>query len=339
MDRHLERLGQRINKRIDRIGKLSTNVMLINCYDNIGLTKEEAETILCKDEYIVCYHEFHSDKMCKAYEPFLDWIKEAYEKYIDISLDDFLEACDVYKAHRTIIKSYFETGIGKRDEILYIDSIEYEIKRMYENILSMISYISKYKPVIFVFNKLQFAGVSTLKLINNFFEAENIKQIVFLATFNNESAVLNVKQEEWKHIIDRFRDIKCIYDWDKFGDEHIIPECECDEPYLDWSENFIRDKVNDIYNMCEFLALPQALYDLQKLYDKCENQQIELPLDLKFVIYKMYIKTCVETNNVVKGLEAKDNLKKLINDDEKMFDCYVLQAFLEIANGQYSEAR
>ena len=135
------------------IGKSPINFMLINCYDNIGLTKKEAESILCKDEYIVCYHEFYNNKMAKAYEPFLDWIKEAYEKYLDISLDEFLEACDVYKKHRTIIKSYFETGIGKRDEILYMDSIEYEIGRMYEDIISMIFYISKHKPVVFVLNK------------------------------------------------------------------------------------------------------------------------------------------------------------------------------------------
>lgn len=339
MDKHLERLGQKINKRIDRIGKLSTNVMLINCYDNVGLTKEEAESFLCKDEYIICYHEFYNNKMSKAYEPFLDWIKEAYDKYLDVSIDEFMEACDVYKGHRPIIKSYFENGIGKRHEILYMDSIEYEIKRMYENIISMIKYISKYKPVVFVFNKLQFSGISTIVFLNYFFETENTNQIVFLATFNSESAVLNVKQKEWKRLIDKLSDLKCIYDWDKFGDERVIAECECDELCFDLSEEFIHDKVNDIHNMREFLALPQAMYNLENLYDKCEKEQIELSLDLKFKIYKMYIKTCAETNQVFKGFEAKDSLKKLIDNDEKRFEYYVIQAFLEIANGQYNEAR
>lgn len=337
MDRHLERLGQKINKKIDMIGKTPINYMLINCYDNIGLTKKEAESILCKDEYIVCYHEFYNNKMAKAYEPFLDWIKEAYEKYLDISLDEFLEACDVYKAHRTIIKSYFETGIGKRHEMLYLDSIDFEIRKMYENIISMISYISNYKPVVFVLNKLQFSGISTIKLLNCFFETEKNGQIVFLATFNSESAVLNVKQKEWKQLIDKFTSLKCIYDWDKFGDEHIIAECE--EQSFDLSEEYINEKVCDIHNMCEFLALSQAYYNLQNLYHKCEKQQINLSLEIKFKIYKMYIKTCAETNRVGKGFEAKDSLKKLVDDDEKQFDYYVLQAFLESVNGQYAEAR
>ena len=338
MDRHLERLGQKINERINMIGKLPGNVMLINCYDNIGLTKKEAETVLNKDEYIVCYHEFYNDKMAKAYEPFLDWIKEAYEKYLSISLDEFMEACDVYKGHRTIIKSYFETGIGKRDEILYLDSIEYEIQKMYEDIISMISYISKYKPIVFVFNKLQFSGISTMKLLNCFFETEKTNRIVLLATFNSESAVLNIKQKEWKHLIDKFSAIKCIYDWDKLGDGHIIAECEFDEQYVDLSDEIINEKVCDIYNMCQFLALSQAFYNIERLYQKCEKEQIDIPLDLKFKIYKLYIKTCAETNQVVKGFEAKDSLEKLINDDDKRFDYYVIQAFLEIANGQYTEA-
>ena len=32
-DRHLERLGKKISDKIDLLGKLSTNVMLINYYD------------------------------------------------------------------------------------------------------------------------------------------------------------------------------------------------------------------------------------------------------------------------------------------------------------------
>ena len=339
MDRHLERLGQKINKKIDMIGKLSTNVMLINCYDNIGLTREETESILCRDEYILCYHEFYNDKMAKAYEPFLDWIKEAYEKYLDISLDEFMDACGIYKLHRTIIKSYFETGIGKRDEILYIDSIGYEVQKMYEDIISMISYISKHKPVVFVFNKLQFSGISTMELLNCFFENDKTNQIVLLATFNSESAVLNVKQKEWKHLVDKFSDIKCIYDWDKFGDEHIIAECESDGQYFELSEEYISEKVCDIHNMCKFLALPQAYYNIKNLYRKCEKQQVEISLDLKFTIYKMYIKTCAETNRVAKGFEAMDSLKQLVNNAEKKFDYYVMQAFLEIANGQFDDAR
>ena len=52
----------------------------------------------------------------------------------------------------------------------------------------------------------------------------------------------------------------------------------------------------------------------------------------------MYIKTCAETNYIAEGFEAKDSLRKLINDDEKRFDYYVLQAFLEILNKQFTEA-
>ena len=37
VDRHLERLGQKINTKIDMLGKLPINVMLINCYDKRGI--------------------------------------------------------------------------------------------------------------------------------------------------------------------------------------------------------------------------------------------------------------------------------------------------------------
>ena len=183
MDRHLERLGKKIYKRIEMAGTLPVNVMLVNCYDNIGITKAETDIILNDDKYSVCYHEFQNNKLDKAYAPFLDWIKEAYVS-LGFSLDEFMEKCDVFKGHRTIIKSYFETGIGKRDEMLYIDSIDYELQKMYEDIISMVSYISNYKPVVFMLNKIQFAGISTLKLLNYFLDNEKPNQIVMIATFN-----------------------------------------------------------------------------------------------------------------------------------------------------------
>lgn len=338
-DRHLDRLGQKINEKLDMIGKLSTNVMLINCYDNKGLTQKEAESILCKEEYIVCYHEFYYNKMAKVYEPFLDWIKDTYYKYVDVPFDVFMEECNIYKEHRTIIKSYFETGIGKRDEILFVDSIEYETQKMHEGIVSMISYISKYKPVVFVLNKLQFSGSSTMKLLNYFFETEGIDRIAIFATFNNESAVLNRKQKVWKQLVNNFAERKCIYDWDKFGDEYIIAECECDEQYYELSDAYINEKLCKVHNMCVFLALSQAQYNLQNLYNKCEVQKFEISSDFKFKIYKMYIKTCAELNCIAEAFEAKDSLRKLIDDDEKKFDYYVLQAFLEIVNGQFTEAK
>lgn len=339
MDRHLERLGQKIKEKTDRIGKISTNVMLINCYDNVGLTKKDAEAVLCEDEYTICYHEFSNNKMASVYEPFLEWIKEAYEKYVDISLDAFMDECDVYKEHRTIIKSYFETGIGKRNEMLFVDTIEYEQQKMYEGIISMISYISTYRPVVFMLNKLQFAGSSTMELLNIFFETGRTERIVMIATFNTESAVLNSKQRIWKKLVDNFSGMKCIYDWDKFGNEKIIAECECEEQYQELSEEYINEKLCKIHNMCEFLALSQALYNLRNLYYKFEVQKFDTSTDLKFKIYKMYIKTCAESNCISEAFEAKESLRKLINDDDKKFDYYVLQSFLEIINGQFTEAK
>ena len=54
--------------------------MLISYYDNIGLTKEEAEFINKDNKYIYLYHEFSCNKMAGAYEPFLDWIKDLYQE-------------------------------------------------------------------------------------------------------------------------------------------------------------------------------------------------------------------------------------------------------------------
>jgi hypothetical protein len=77
----------------------------------------------------------------------------------------------------------------------------------------MISYISKKKPIVFMFNKLQFAGSSTMELLNYFFEAEGTEQIAVFGTFNNESAVISKKHEVWDELVQNFVESNCIYDW------------------------------------------------------------------------------------------------------------------------------
>ena len=53
MDRHLERLGQKINKKIDMIGESPINYLLINCYDNIGLTKKHMLIMILITSFIL----------------------------------------------------------------------------------------------------------------------------------------------------------------------------------------------------------------------------------------------------------------------------------------------
>lgn len=338
-DRHLERLKHKIENKIGLIGKVSTNVMLINCYDNKGLTKEETELILQDDGYICHYHEFYCNRMSKAYEPFLEWIKDAYKTYTNLSVDEFLDACNIYMAHRPVFKSYFETGIGSRAELLFMDDIYFEIQKMYEGIISMLIYISKQKPIVFVFNKLQFSGRSTMDLLNCFFEAQGIENIVLIATFNSESAVLSAKQDVWNKLVENFNETNCIYDWDKFSEEKVIAELESIDPNFEISESFIEEKIIHIQNMCEFLASPQAYYNLKWLYHKITVEKFDVSTESKFRIYKMYIKNCAETNRISEAFEVKNNLKLLINSAENEFDYYVIQAFLEIVNGQYSDAK
>jgi diguanylate cyclase (GGDEF)-like protein len=52
----------------------------------------------------------------------------------------------------------------------------------------------------------------------------------------------------------------------------------------------------------------------------------------------MYIKNCIETNRISEAFEAKNNLKLLVTSNDKRFNYYIIQIFLEIANEQYDDA-
>lgn len=100
------------------------------------------------------YHEFDSSVMADAYEPFLSSIKEIFYKEYDMTIDEFLDACGVYELHKSVLKSYFETGICKRADEVFASEYQYECHRMQEAIANMLKYVSSKERLIFVFNRL-----------------------------------------------------------------------------------------------------------------------------------------------------------------------------------------
>lgn len=90
---------------------------------------------------------------------------EYVSKLIHSVTQKFFDECGVYQLHRSVIKSYFETGICKRADEVPVSEYQYEGHMMQENIGNMLKYISLKQKLVFVFNRLNNANESTLRIL------------------------------------------------------------------------------------------------------------------------------------------------------------------------------
>ncbi len=338
-DKHFEKLKKELNKKIDNIGKLSNNFLLVRYYDNKGITKELAESVQMDNKNIYLYYEFIGGQIPEAYEPFLLWIKNIFDRYIELSLEEFFEVCNVYKPHRAIFQSYFETGIAKRQEFLMINEIEFETERFYQGMLNMLTYVADIRPIIIIFNKLHFAGISTMEFINEIFNGEKMGNIAIIAAFNDKVSMLKGKFQVWNELKNNFIDINCVYDWDDYEEFEENQENEKEVLNSEVSEKELELIMVKINNMCNLLALQQASNYLEILYHKYEVEKYDVSDELKFKIYQLYGKNCIWLKRISDGYEVLSNLKLLATDKAKKFEYFLDYSFVEITNEKYDEAK
>ncbi len=339
VDKYFEKLEKILHDKINGVGRLSNNFLLVKYYDNKGITRELADAVKSDNKYIYFYHEFNATRIPEAYEPFLIWIKYIFDNYIDMNLDEFFEVCKIYNPHRIILKSYFETGITRREEFLLLNEIEFETDKLYQGLLNMITFASKIKPIIVIFNKIHLAGTSTMKFINKIFSGEDTGNMAIIAAFKNNVPGLKGKSVIWNELINNFIDINCVYDWDDFGELEDNSKNEKEIVSLEFDETEMEATMVKIKNMCDLLALNQASDYLGFLYHKYEVEKYDISNDLKFKLYKLYTKNCIELRKISDAYEAINNLKVLAVSKDKKFDYYIMRIYLELSNEKYDEAK
>ena len=90
-----------------------SSILFVKHYNTLNVPVENIQTAVAnsRGKIELLYHEFSSNRMQEAYEPFLNWIKQLYFKfYVKIPVYEFLEKADVYYQSRSAIASYIMTG-------------------------------------------------------------------------------------------------------------------------------------------------------------------------------------------------------------------------------------
>ena len=188
---YMDYIPNLLDSMLSKFEVSDSNIMIIKHYNTFDLKADYIDELAkARNQACFLYHSFEADDMLGAYEPFIQWIRELYYESPDESLDHFFEACNVYLLHRPTFRSYFETGVCKREEELLFIEYEFERKRLIEEIVEMLYRLSLKKPLVLVLNKLHAAGNSTMNVLRKLLANKCGKRIAILGTYNENAIKL-----------------------------------------------------------------------------------------------------------------------------------------------------
>lgn len=304
-----------IDSMLLNLGVSDTGFLLIKHYNTFDLSSDYIASLAeTRDEVNFLYHSYDITAMSGVYEPLLDWIKELYDKQQDMDLENFFETCDVYMLHRPIFQSYFETGLASRKEELLISEIEFEQKKLMDEILRMLEFFSLDKPLVLVLNRFHAAGLSTVRMMETLFHNSSEKNIAVVATYNELAPELEYTKDVWQRLLTQLEERDCVVDW--------TLNTEMLDADLTSGFKFRNDSLEEYYvylnNMYYFLALNQAEYYLDILYHKFEVEKVYIIPNQKFKFLELCGKVAMCLDKTSDALLYCNGMWTLVEDADNI---------------------
>lgn len=302
------------------------NGIIQNCLE----TEEEAE-----DRMFVDYYEFSYNEISGGYDPFLSIICQVFRIYGDGDFRKFLEECGVYVPHSEILESYYRTGHCIRTEMVLLDEVEYEQRRMSEGIAAMLRKVAELCPVLIVVNRFQLAGRSTMELVCELIRNPCAK--IGLVLGANEKTVQHENILRcWENLMEALEDRSNIY---HIGNSEMRRGIERSE---EKERNWDFDKVfEELCNMIALLDYDQAEWYFQNMIHKMQFEDEEFPDEKKLQLYPLYIEVSILQGKFARALEMNKVFRKLKipgKEQEIVFNSEYYLAVCQMYQGKLEES-
>ncbi|MBQ5917415.1 MAG: hypothetical protein IIW92_02480, partial [Lachnospiraceae bacterium] len=215
-EQYIDTFSENLLNSLRRQGSDCKKIYVIKHYNTFDLREEDVAHRAATSPNVY-YHNFVGSDMTDAFEPFLSIIKDMYNKYYANNnrykgIDDFLDVCDIYPLHRSVLKSYIETGICKRYEDIIACECEYEHKMFIENIKNILKRITDDYTVFLYVNNLNKAAMSTIELLKDIYENNSLNGLLILAAYNDLHSVHTHMSDLWESYITLLKHNDCIID-------------------------------------------------------------------------------------------------------------------------------
>lgn len=337
-NRYIEQVSNLLNSITQKLETSETDVVLIKHYNSLDITQDIYEQCLVNKNGIrYKYHEFDGSVMAEAYEPFLSYIKNAFYEEYDITVDEFLEGCGIYELHKSVIKSYFETGICERADEMLVSEYQYECHMMQEAIDNMLAYISSREKIVFIFNRLNNANESTMRILLGMINNEKYNNISIIATYNEMNNIPDCATSLWEEYMEYLVRNNSVVEW-SFNGNQIMSDLKHD---FIFSVDNIPEYLEKFSNMYHMLAIRQAEYYCNLIYKKIEFEELDIPDAYVFDFMELYANISLILDNNSDALIYAEAMWNINDTDipNKEYRYKYLLACIHMLSGLKEEAK
>ena len=156
-----------------------------------------------KEEYHLLYYKYSKHQMLEAYQPFLGWIPELYNRFFEEETpEEFVKNAGVYPLMRSSFAQYIRAGKAKRTEDILLNEISYESKKVLESLGNIYKYISSKVKLFVVIENFHLASLSGIKALHRFLSVQFDGNLKVFGTYNESYHVFEYVEKEWHSFIE-----------------------------------------------------------------------------------------------------------------------------------------
>lgn len=314
--------------------ELSKPVLVIKHYNIQQPTESDLLQLLPVDTAtFYMYHEYQPDFLYEAYEPFLDWIRLFYINFYQnhMSLDTFLQTCQVYSLHREIFSSYITTGRCVRTEEIMYTELNFERKNFFQDIIQIFTYIASEHKLVLILSAFHRAPLSSVTLLMEILK-KKIANLHFILIYNDAYYPKPYIEETWNALFSHIQRNTIPLELDTFKSDTIM---HSSKDYV-FDTNHILQNITRFYNMYHTFALEDMKYYIIDIYNKIEHNPSILPEENVYEILKLYtlLSLCQEdTEAAILSCKLITNLDIYKTLPHVAYDYNYLSILTQISSG------
>ncbi len=319
--------------------KIQNHMIAIKYYSGMTISNDEIHKKIIEIDKNIIYkhHIYRQDVMQEAYEPFLTWIRDIYNQYYEISVEEFLNNAGIYPLMIPMFQSYLECGVFKRKDQRIVSEGEYEKERLLEAIVRILDYISLEHMLVGVMEKLHYAETSVLDLLLYMIKHNFSSNIMLIITYNDSN-------KPNMHILERYMELIQLLKKDQLildcTNENNLPETK-ELAMFNLNEDAIGEYLVSVNNMVNTLAYDQAEYYLELLYHKYEVEKYEISDQERLDFLVLYGLTSVYNYNIKMAHIVCDRIADMENYKENEMAGFLynyITALAKVYSGQKDAA-
>ena len=295
------------------VEKQDQNVIFIKHYNTLDISEEDIiSDVINTDDKTFLYHEYRMHEMHDAYSPFLEWIRECYDKYYrqSMSVEDFLKKSHVYPMHIEPMSCFLNgKACTRKEDVLYFE-ISFETERMLDDLIAILEFISKEHSLVMILSKFHLAPFSTIRLFRKLIERKlNIHAIIL---YNDEFNVAPYKKDTWESLLQKTAEQNLQLEWGSLDSERTMDVQ--DEFWFD------REKMDEyiimLSNMYFTFALEDASYYLNDILYRMDEKTIWLTKAEQLPFLQLAAMTDINLGSVNNALVICDKMTDMCANTE-----------------------